>query len=412
MTAPRRISIPVLSLLALLSFSPALAQKVSISGTVTLRDGTPVPKAEISATCSSESFGTRTFKATTKADGRFSLPFSEAGGYRILAHKEGLLMFSMAVLIKTSTNQLVHQSQGEIGPGQEPPQFPVSVGQSMTVDIVMVPKDFFSGQLAVVGNSQATRWLEDANRLTGEKKFAESDALIRRVVEADPGNANAWYLAGVDAAALGRTDDAERDLGKALELNPKQQGANAQLGTIAYRKGDKEKAVEYFRKELDITPTAVPVTVNLGIALQDLGRSSEAAAAYEKVIAAAPDETNAYVELANLYTKMGQEEKAAEVLTRMEKFAKPKPAFWFNIGANYENQDKLDEAERAFRKALEIDPDLPEANREMGYLAVRRQEPAKAIEFFKKYLALRPKAPDAPEISSLLDGLQKKAATK
>ncbi len=408
MTKHRLVPTAALLALAVGAVSPAMAQKIDIKGTVTLQDGSPVDGAEVSAVNSKE--GRASSKIKTRDDGTFRLPFAEFGSYRFEVHKEGLLMFSMAITVKNERHQVEAEKSGEIGPDQNTPEYQIGPGRAVEIAFVMVPKDFFAKQLAVVGNAEATKWLQQANDLTAQQKYAESDELLKKIMEKDPQNANAWYLSGLNAAGTGRTDEATKDFEKTLELNPTQPGVNAQLGSFAFEKGDKAQAVELFKKELEISPTATPVAINLAMALEDLGRNDEAIAAFEKVIAMAPTESPAYLELANLYTKLNQQDKATDVLNRMEQVAKPKPAFWFNIGANYANADQLDKAEMAYRKALDLDPTFPEANLQMGYLSVQKGDAAGAVGFFEAYLKARPSASDAKDVQAIVNQIKKKIA--
>jgi Flp pilus assembly protein TadD len=66
-------------------------------------------------------------------------------------------------------------------------------------------------------------------------------------------------------------------------------------------------------------------------------------------------------------------------------------------------QDALDDAVSEYRKALELDPRLPEAHRGLG-LALHKlgQRPA-ARAALNRYLELAPRAPDRAHMKALLD---------
>lgn len=56
---------------------------------------------------------------------------------------------------------------------------------------------------------------------------------------------------------------------------------------------------------------------------------------------------------------------------------------WKNLGSDYEADDRIDDAEACYRKALEHDPKLFEANLALGQLLVRhRHDPQGALSAF------------------------------
>ena len=383
----------------------ARAQNFSVSGKVTLDDGSPVKGAVVEAIPSREGRSAR--HAKTGADGTYKIPFAEFGPYQFRASSKDMLMHRMALTIRLATKQVEYETSGEFGPDQKLVEFDVQPGRIVEADFVMVPSDYFTRQAEGNSVTAKTAELREANNLTLDKKYAEAEAIIQKIVDEGHADASAWYLKGLDARGLGRDDDAKGYLSKALELAPETPGAHAQLGLIASDKGDKPTAVDEFRKELAISPDATPVAINLAVTLRDIGRADEAIAAWEHVLEMAPSESGAYVELTTLYTDQKQADKAAEVLRRMESVVKPDPALWFNLGASFANDDKLDRAEVAYAKALALDADFPEANREMGWLRLREGDGATAATFFEKYLALRPNAKDAADVRAALESAKK-----
>ena len=143
--------------------------------------------------------------------------------------------------------------------------------------------------------------------------------------------------------------------------------------------------------------------LNRAALLDEMGRKDDALTAYQAILDKSPTEASAYTSMATIYTDKGQEDKAIETLQKMEQVAKPDAKAWFNIGANFSNADKLDRAEQAYRKALDLDPNLAEANREMGYIALRKGDNATAAALLENYLGARPNADDAAAMKVLID---------
>ncbi|MEN6630941.1 MAG: tetratricopeptide repeat protein, partial [Candidatus Polarisedimenticolia bacterium] len=196
---------------------------------------------------------------------------------------------------------------------------------------------------------------------------------------------------------------AEKYLKLATEADPKFVGPRGALADVCYRKGDKQQALNWYDEELKVAPDSVPVMLNRAALLDEMARKDDALAAYQAVLEKAPTEAAAYTSIATIYTDKGQEDKAIEILQKMEQVAKPDAKAWFNIGASFSNADKLERAEQAYRKALELDPSLAEANREMGYIALRKGDNATAVTLLENYLGSRPNADDAAATKTLIE---------
>lgn len=379
-----------------------LSATITIEGRVKDADGNPIKGATVTAVPKSE--GRTKKQVRTRKDGSYTIPFVENGVFEIRAEMDDLLMASAKFTIRSRSNQVESESGGDLGPDQAIEELVLQPGRTVTADFVMVPAARMAKKGPATG--EVADWLGDASNLTAEGKFDESDAMIREEMEKNGETAAGLYLMGVNATQSGRTAQAKELLTRALELDPTQVGVRAQLGTIAHKEGDKEAALDWFRQEFDLTPNETTLAINIAVILEELGRKEEAAAEYERIIEMNPAETGAYVNLAGLYTDMGKEDEAIEVLKRMEDFSTPDPAFWFNIGAGFSNKDQQEKAEMAYRKALEIDPSFPEANRELGYILVRKGDMKGAVEHLELYLAQRPDAGDAPDIESIIDSLK------
>lgn len=82
--------------------------------------------------------------------------------------------------------------------------------------------------------------------------------------------------------ALGRVDEAIRQIQTARELDPFGVTVNTDAGNIYYLAGDYEKAVRQLQLTLELWPDYVPARSLLGFACERLGRREESAAHFEK----------------------------------------------------------------------------------------------------------------------------------
>ena len=93
----------------------------------------------------------------------------------------------------------------------------------------------------------------------------------------------------MEMARTGRTDEAEALLSRLLAANPGDANALQLLGMVARGRKDNEKAVALFRSSLQARPGQPHVLNNLGNALLDLKRSGEAVTAYREALRLQPD---------------------------------------------------------------------------------------------------------------------------
>lgn len=65
---------------------------------------------------------------------------------------------------------------------------------------------------------------------------------LKKLIEREPTNANAWYLLGAIHAEIGMYDRAKTDMATALQYEPNQSAASFQLGLLHLTSGEADKA--------------------------------------------------------------------------------------------------------------------------------------------------------------------------
>jgi protein O-GlcNAc transferase len=122
------------------------------------------------------------------------------------------------------------------------------------------------------------------------------------------------------------------------------------------------------------------------------GRPKEAEAFYRKVLARKPQHDGALFMLSGLLFEAGRFEEASLFLERLVAAA-PHPAYLTNLGEAYRRQGALDAAAAACRRALDADPDLPEAHHNLGLTLMNAGAPDLARPHLERAVALRPDSP-------------------
>jgi tetratricopeptide (TPR) repeat protein len=157
-----------------------------------------------------------------------------------------------------------------------------------------------------------------------------------------------WGLDIVDPELLAPVDVQVRPL-------PAEEVAHV-LGALALHARQPERAEHYFRVELRITPDAARAHLGLARALRAQRRHGEFEGLYERGLALDPD------------SALGQLDYARYLLSSLED---PEPFTLPQISL-----DQLEAARHHLRRAVELDPDLPEAHVVLArtYLQVNGQD--------------------------------------
>ncbi|HLF38619.1 MAG TPA: tetratricopeptide repeat protein [Burkholderiales bacterium] len=84
--------------------------------------------------------------------------------------------------------------------------------------------------------------------------FQRALALLQKVVQADPRNADAWNYVGFSHRKLKQFDPSLAAYQRALAINPDHRGANEYLGELYLMIGEPEKARERLAKLQSVCP--------------------------------------------------------------------------------------------------------------------------------------------------------------
>jgi tetratricopeptide (TPR) repeat protein len=122
------------------------------------------------------------------------------------------------------------------------------------------------------------------------------------------------------------TDDiaAEKELRRALELNPALPTANAILGEVLVKMGDAPGAMEALRRELAVNPNHFDAHLLLALLLRQDSRNDEARAHVEKALTLRPGDPGALYQLALVQIASGELEPARKTL---EPLVRESPGF-------------------------------------------------------------------------------------
>jgi tetratricopeptide (TPR) repeat protein len=180
-------------------------------------------------------------------------------------------------------------------------------------------------------SEKAVAWLERA-RLAGDRRneslymlgnaylqirdFASAMATFAALFGNPPGSAAAHLITAHMMVARNIGDEARKEAGRALELDPSISGAHFLIGEIALQSGDISSAIAELRKEIASNPTLPMAYYGLGQAYARGSEWTQAIRFLEQSILLDPNFSDPYSLLGKSYFKQGDLSKAEGILRR------------------------------------------------------------------------------------------------
>ena len=218
----------------------------------------------------------------------------------------------------------------------------------------------------------------------------KAEEFYKRILKADPNQADALHLLGLIARQAGKNDIAVNLIGKAISINPQNEIYYYNLGNALKDQGRSDKAITCYGKALEIKPDYAESYNNMGVLLKDQGRSDEAITCYRKALQLKPDDAQAHNNMGNVLKDQGRSDEA---VTCYGKALEIKPNYaeaYNNMGNALKDRGKLNEAISCYEQALQLRPDFAEARYNMGNAFTDQGELNEAILCYQKALEVEP----------------------
>jgi tetratricopeptide (TPR) repeat protein len=235
--------------------------------------------------------------------------------------------------------------------------------------------------------------LAQARRQDGKSK--EAATLYELALEKDPGFVAARASLGlVLIQFLGQKEKGKDMLRQALKDAQSQGLPQRDLLPLKalhrqFVDADLEGALVEYRTITELFPDLMPPFNNAGRVLQALGRYDEAATMYEEAAKRAPRNSIPLQNLWFLYMNFRKDAQAAEsTARRMVELAPALANSHSFLGYSLAVQEKFGEAEREFRKALEIEPDHSYALPNLAHVLFASGKAPDAIPFYRRVVDL------------------------
>jgi predicted TPR repeat methyltransferase len=283
-----------------------------------------------------------------------------------------------------------------------------------------------------MGDFRPQKVLSRAMALHQAGKFAEADALYRKILDAVPEHGDALHMSGVLAyqtgkpqralalitrarrhfpqmpelhnhlglvlQALGRLDEAEVAFKTALALRPGFAEAHHSYGALLLGRGQAEAAHRHVSHAVRLRPDDANLHNTLGNVLQALGRPAEALGCYERALQLAPQLAVAMVNRGNALRALKQFEEAAAWYERAIATDPRECNACLYLGATLDKLGRREAAAAAFKEALRRRPGWSDAQFFLGALQ------NSAVQSTEAEAAPAPAAAPPAYVAQLFDG--------
>ncbi len=262
--------------------------------------------------------------------------------------------------------------------------------------------------------------------------FTAAETLLKKAIDKDSKNYQAWFDLGFVLNRLGRVEDsihayrqsvaakpevfetnlnlglmlvrfnspeAERYLRAATTLKPTTQPeegqARAWLALAHLLENTKpEDALQAYRKASELTPKDPEPHLSAGLLRERQEEFSDAEAEYKQVLALDPHSTEAAIGLTNIYMKSGRLGDAEPLLRRLATERPDDAGIHLQLGRVLAAQDKKDDAITEIQAALKLAPADSEAQREIADLYSSAGKNDLAENTYRALVTTQPKDPE------------------
>ncbi|MFL5444447.1 MAG: tetratricopeptide repeat protein [Myxococcales bacterium] len=242
--------------------------------------------------------------------------------------------------------------------------------------------------------------------------FQKGENELRQARLSDPSNGEAVFYLARALAGEGKLAEALDNMQKAVEVSPENSEYVYNLGLLYERAQQIQNAVESFRKTIAIDSKDVDAYEHLGRNLVIENRFLEAVKAFQAGVTLDPKRSRLLSEAADAQQQAGDLDGAIASYQRSLAQDPSQPGVWSKLAIAYKDKGCAgckNKAIEALLSAEKVDAKDWVAHRELGYLYKDDGKRQPAIEQFRKYLVLRPDAPDVETIRDEVYYLQEES---
>jgi tetratricopeptide (TPR) repeat protein len=219
--------------------------------------------------------------------------------------------------------------------------------------------------------------------------------LAHRLLAAHPDQWEVLYLNAVLEAREGDTIIARAHLERSEALNPASSQTQHELGSVLASLGELPAAREHLEKAIALGDNQPEVQYDLAQVLRRLGQTAQAQEKldiYQKLKRAQSEKTQAAgkAEVGDQAMAIGDAKKAVTMYKEALESNPDEPLLYYKLSRALDKVGDIDGEKAALKRALELNPNLAEAQNQMGFLAARAGNTGEAEGYFRAAVLVSP----------------------
>jgi tetratricopeptide (TPR) repeat protein len=219
--------------------------------------------------------------------------------------------------------------------------------------------------------------------------------LARKLLAADP---DQWEVLSLNAVLEAREGDfalARAHLERSVALNPTSSQAQHQLGSVLSSLGELPAAREHLEKAIALGDDQPEVQFDLAQVLKRLGDTAQATeklAIYQKLKTAQSQKTQAAgkAEVGDEAMKTGDATTAIALYKEALENNPDEPLLYYKLSRALDKASDIDGERAALHQAIQLNPNLAEAQIQMGFLSARAGNVGEAEGYFRAAVKASP----------------------
>lgn len=220
--------------------------------------------------------------------------------------------------------------------------------------------------------------------------WQQAESRLARYLQSRPDASVANYLLAAVRLRGGQLEDAQGILERLLVNNPEDVAALDMMAGIHAARGDEVASLDLLRQRVSLEPESPHARMRLASMLLQRGETQSGMAELETARQLAPEDAGINLALITQLLEQGHFERVLEESSALAE-KHPERASVRNLrGAALLGLQRVDDAQAAFNKSLELDPGNLVATRNLAIIAFRQGDPEQARAIFEQALAQQP----------------------
>ena len=230
--------------------------------------------------------------------------------------------------------------------------------------------------------------------LASEKQYKPAQLEFEKADALQPGTFEILFNLGQDLHRNGDLANAQAVLTRALRAKPDSPETLYLLAQVEVDQSRPLDALDVLIRARKLAPDNIDIVFLMARISMSQNFFEDAIPLLESGLQSAPRRPDLLAALGQSYFMAGKTEKSIDVFNKLIEVEGSARSYAF-LGLSYRNLGRFDEATQQFQHGLKLDPNNALCLFNLGYIAERQGDPANAETYLQKALQVNPDFPDA-----------------